>query len=430
MISLGVRAGLEFETGLECFAVGLKDIARHTAVFAASGAGKSSLLARLIEELTLARGARTIVLDTNADYVHAQRINEQVWEHSGLSRWFCGTDTLDTFRARWENANILLASSLPLEPKPVPLKLEWGSLSLTKMGTFLGIQSSKNSLMFTFLRLNRSLAEGEGMAAEEVNVPYTMRGFLSIAREMRSYCLTGDCDLARKGTYETLIGNRMIGFEGEVLRYVAEVERVGEYPFWTNDSGDQSLCEHLRNEAVKTLIIDLQSLSTREERLILTSEVLSALWAHCRDRFRQKLMATPDVRDDRLPHFVVLDEAHSWIPEIAESEYERAVSEQLKTIAAEGRKYGIYLVVATQRPRKVHPDVLSECDSVFLMRILNPKDLQFIAERFGYSRDILRDCRAFSPGECFLLGGANDDLVRLHVSPRRTVEGGGNLTLD
>ena len=60
----------------------------------------------------------------------------------------------------------------------------------------------------------------------------------------------------------------------------------------------------------------------------------------------------------------------------------------IKKIAAEGRKFGVFLVVITQRPSKIHPDALSQCNSQIVMRITNPDDQQAIAkssERLGES---------------------------------------------
>ena len=48
-------------------------------------------------------------------------------------------------------------------------------------------------------------------------------------------------------------------------------------------------------------------------------------------------------------------------------------------IAAEGRKFGLYLLVSTQRPQKVHPNVVSQCDNLVLMRLNSAADLAYAA---------------------------------------------------
>jgi len=65
------------------------------------------------------------------------------------------------------------------------------------------------------------------------------------------------------------------------------------------------------------------------------------------------------------PYWVVLEEAHNFIPQ-------RTVTAELDTIrrfAAEGRKFGITPILASQRTSKVNKDILSECDYLFLHRV-------------------------------------------------------------
>ena len=56
-------------------------------------------------------------------------------------------------------------------------------------------------------------------------------------------------------------------------------------------------------------------------------------------------------------------------------------TEHAVRIAAEGRKFGLYLLVSTQRPQKVHENVVSQCDNLVLMRLNSAADLAYLAER-------------------------------------------------
>jgi hypothetical protein len=55
-------------------------------------------------------------------------------------------------------------------------------------------------------------------------------------------------------------------------------------------------------------------------------------------------------------------------------------------IASEGRKYGLYLLVVTQRPQKVRENVVSQCDSLALMRMNSLGDLDYVGEVFSHAR--------------------------------------------
>jgi hypothetical protein len=75
----------------------------------------------------------------------------------------------------------------------------------------------------------------------------------------------------------------------------------------------------------------------------------------------------------RLPLLVVAEEAHRYVPvdkHLGFGPTRRSVSR----IAKEGRKYGVYLGLVTQRPAELDPTILSQCSSIFAMRMANEAD--------------------------------------------------------
>ena len=78
-------------------------------------------------------------------------------------------------------------------------------------------------------------------------------------------------------------------------------------------------------------------------------------------------------------------------------------------IAAEGRKYGLWLLLSTQRPSKVHPNALSQCDNLALMRMSSPRDLDDLAAVFGYAPEsLLERSPGFAQGQALFAGGFVD----------------------
>ena len=59
-------------------------------------------------------------------------------------------------------------------------------------------------------------------------------------------------------------------------------------------------------------------------------------------------------------------------------------TEHAVRIAAEGRKFGLYLLVSTQRPQKVHENVVSQCDNLVLMRMNSVADLAYVGDVFSF----------------------------------------------
>ncbi len=73
------------------------------------------------------------------------------------------------------------------------------------------------------------------------------------------------------------------------------------------------------------------------------------------------------------PILLVCEEAHRYVPNSGEAQYEAAQS-AIKRVAKEGRKYGIGLLLISQRPSEVETTVLSQCNSWIVLRITNEAD--------------------------------------------------------
>jgi DNA helicase HerA-like ATPase len=82
-------------------------------------------------------------------------------------------------------------------------------------------------------------------------------------------------------------------------------------------------------------------------------------------------------RTKAVPILLVCDEAHRYVPNdnsLAFEQTRRAISR----IAKEGRKYGVSLCLVTQRPSEISESILSQCSTVFAMRMTNDKDQNLV----------------------------------------------------
>ena len=124
------------------------------------------------------------------------------------------------------------------------------------------------------------------------------------------------------------------------------------------------------------------------------------------------------------PVFLFIEEAHRFIPY-----REKTLSKSIiKKVAAEGRKFGLFLVVITQRPHKIDPDVLSQCNSQIILRMTNPEDQDAVrksSERM--SEDLLKDLPGLNVGEAVVVGEVTKAPVMVKVRTRETVEGGADI---
>jgi hypothetical protein len=121
-----------------------------------------------------------------------------------------------------------------------------------------------------------------------------------------------------------------------------------------------------------------------------------------------------------LPTLFVVDEAHNYVPErttgyMAEAAKHGSLG-ALTTIAVEGRKFEVGLVVVSQRPSRIAKDVLAQMSSQLVFRLANLEDLAYVRESFeAAGQELLADLRQLDPGVCVCTGTAIALPVRCDV---------------
>jgi len=126
------------------------------------------------------------------------------------------------------------------------------------------------------------------------------------------------------------------------------------------------------------------------------------------------------------PVFFVLEEAHNFVPGGPGAQSQAAYI--IKRIASEGRKFGLFLILITQRPYKVHGDTLSQCNSQIIMRLTNPQDQQAVRQSSeSISEGLLADLPGLNVGEAVILGPLVRVPVMVRVGKRVSKEGGNDI---
>ena len=124
------------------------------------------------------------------------------------------------------------------------------------------------------------------------------------------------------------------------------------------------------------------------------------------------------------PVFALLEEAHRFAPAGAS-----VVSTNiLKQILSEGRKFGVGIGLITQRPGKLDQDVLSQCMTQIIMRIVNPIDQQTVAQSVeGAGREQLNELPALTKGQAVISGVGVNTPVMCRIRQRLTIHGGETI---
>lgn len=415
----------------------------HVAVLGNTGSGKSCTVASVLQSLFekadehRARGATFVVLDVNGEYHEAfKELGNQA--QIGVKRLVLdGTSAAGAFRmphwfldlSEWE---LLLQAS---ERTQLPiLRMALGLVTLFGQAAGDQLTTIKNHILATCItqilgdetppgaketrirgilqrfrttQINAEILD-QSIKVNFGNMPglakaYTYLagsdgegGFIDPAIKFPDYenspfdfIALGDAiDLAL--LYEEAHGNRQIRdycsqmvtrfkalekrIDYEFLRHVA-TDHVSQSAFLSNLLGLTPADEGGHTKTAQVVILDMNAVE--DEVVELVSAVLARMV------FRLLRQAQPR---NRFPVHLLLEEAHRYVASTP-SRYAMDAGRIFERISKEGRKYGLFLLVASQRPSELSKTVLSQCSNFVVHRIQNPDDLSQIRQMTPFISD-------------------------------------------
>lgn len=352
---------------------------RHVAIIAQTGAGKSYLAGVIMEEL-LQKGGTVIVFDPHADYVRMTEPNGE-WTADLANR-------VTVYRVPTS------ISRYPSIRNVKNLSICFSDLSLEEVFYAAGIEEK-------FTNIRRAVTQAYNNLKDEMESG-NRRSFTP--RDLREQLEIISTDKNKDSQ------TKRDAFKA--ISYVSRLERLGIFGDKTTPFSEMFVPQHLS-------VIDLSGLSDRGADLI-TYMVL-------REIIVKKTQ--PEERGFKYPVFLFIEEAHRFIP--PDKAGPTWSSPLIKRIAAEGRKFGIFLILISQRPSKVHQDVLSQCNSQIIMRITNPVDQRAVleaSEKLG--EELFGDLPGLDKGEAIVVGDLINMPAIISVRKRRSYEGGADVNVD
>ena len=352
------RAGLEVgELALAPgvpFTLDAGGFGRHTFLCGQSGSGKTYSLGVLLEQLMMHTSLRVVVLDPNSDYVRLGEPSPKATD-----------DSVQRYQAAGEAVAVRSGTD-----GETGIRVRLRDLSPAHQAALLRLDPVADRAEYAELL---ALVEDENVRSVE--------------------------DLART--------------PAEALKLRAHNLGVDRWGIWPGPDG-QSLPEELENPAGnRCLVVDIGSLSTREEQAVAAGAVLERLWRR---------------RARREPVAIVIDEAHNICPAEPGDQLTALATADAMRIASEGRKFGLYLIVVTQRPQKVHENVISQCDNLVLMRMNSIADLGHVAQAFSFVPPGLIDrATTFAQGEALIAGKVASHPALIRFASRISQEGGSDV---
>jgi uncharacterized protein len=345
-----------------------KGFNRHTFLCGQSGSGKTYSLGVLLEQLVLHTRLPLLVLDPNGDHVHLGRTRDDV-----------APAIAEAYAAAADGVRVMRATA---DDGEEPLRIRFLELGIA--GTA------------ALLQLDPIADREEYNAVLHVLDASPASRFRSVAEALEAFGDSGDPVLdAVRQRGENLGIDRMAAWAGQVARTIDEV--------WAEDRP-------------RALIADSSGFEERRERIAVAVAVLQQLWAR---------------RKERRPLLLVVDEAHDVCPADPADELQHLAVELFTRIAGEGRKYGIHLLLASQRPDKLPENVLSQCDNLLLMRVNSAADRAALADRFGFAPpNLVELAGTFGLGETLLTGKVAPVPLLAATGTRVTPEGGADVPTD
>jgi hypothetical protein len=454
----------------DLFQVPADTCAAHTAIIAQSGSGKSFFLGRFVEEVALRTRARSLILDPNADFRRiAEVVDDALWTGAkyDMSRRrgkLPHETSRAEFAARWEKIQIRIRGGVSsYEPNISPIRVPWLSVSADFLAENLGpvdrtgVRNCHNFVraihdllalrsIVTRLGLPDYLSGAERVLRQAVDSPADFSATVCEEWELsRLSELTAadpvshvkailridslDRDVVRRATdqrlADALTAAKSIGETAKRFYF----GKLGACRTTGVIDGDLSLSRGTKQVSPRIDVVDLPSID-ESSRLLVVNAILQTEWEAAR-RSWEVALQSPQEDDIRVPLLVVVDEAHNLIPREPRNLAEAAIREQFRTFVAEGRKYGVFVVVVSQRPDKVDPIVLAECENRAVMRLSSETTVALTRAALGLEDvpgEKLGACLKFPVGSALMVGPWSTQGPHvMYAAARRTVEGGRNL---
>jgi DNA helicase HerA-like ATPase len=159
---------------------------------------------------------------------------------------------------------------------------------------------------------------------------------------------------------------------------------------------DRVLCIKDKENDKNFNVISLKNVNT-EMKKILPLLISKQIY----DKQKQK-------RDKKSYLNIIIDEAHNILSEVSNRESETWKDYRLETfeeIIKEGRKFGVFLTIASQRPSDISATIISQLHNYFLHRLINNKDIQAVEKTISYLDKLSFDSLPILPtGSCIFAG--------------------------
>lgn len=337
----------------------------HIGVFGGSGSGKSFALRVIIEELMKKR-IPTIVLDPHYEMDFKLKTYDEAADYSNLYQSF------------------LLGKDVGVDFK---------DLNVGEFKNLLNAAGAMTDAMDT--SVDEVFKRGESVDAFRLRLSEILEALDrtedALNMDMQTAELNGDAAEADRI-------RRLLGYQKTYGRKLNASSLKGiswRFRRLVQDNVFSNSSEALEAALRSGKLISLKG-STRLLE-VYSSYILKKFYYKRRAYMDAKLLGTND--EDYFPPFIIItDEAHNFAPKAFES----ASKPILKEVAQEGRKYGVFLILATQRITLLDDTITAQLNTKFILRTVRESDISTIKEETDISSDDAKRLPYLTTGDAFI----------------------------
>ncbi|WP_222938120.1 ATP-binding protein, partial [Pseudomonas gessardii] len=384
---------------------------KHIAVVGASGSGKSSSVTSVLQKAVSAKSgeyqglnnSHILIFDLHSEYATAfPKANIITVDDLVLPYWLLNEDEMeDMFLESGDNNNYNQESLLR---SVVTIAKKISNPAVEKVNFDSPLRYDIQHVANAFRNLTRETKDAEN----SLHIKFkdgTTETFDDVEGQLEHYCkalrefAAPERSKINKGPYadgsidkferriRSKISNSRLDFIFGAKAKAATLEQVLEQ-FTGYKAGGES----------NVTIIDLSGIPF--ELLSITVSLISRLMFDFCYYARRVESKTEQ------PFLMVYEEAHKYAPKSGLARYKASLA-AIERIAKEGRKYGISLLISSQRPSEISETIFSQCSNFLAMRLTNPDDQSYVRRLLPDTLGNLTEgMPALEQGEALLIGDA------------------------
>lgn len=370
---------------------GDKFFGKHIGVVGSTGSGKSSTVAAILQEgirpsdgqneAGKLNNSHVIIFDLHGEYRSAFPTARAIGvEDLKLPYWMMNSEELEEMfiesNEQSSHNQISQFRNAVIENKKKHAETLSDAVSYDSP-TYFSLDEVKNYLSNLNLEV---IGRGEG----DGNRPKLKDGDFIDSRSARYFdevlefveTVSSGKSKATTGPFHGEFNRFLMRLEGRRndrrLDFLLDPRNAEHSEFFTKDLSDL-LAQFMGYRSPKSNVTILDLSGIPFEALSVVVSLITRLIFTFNFHFKKKRLKGAQ----ELPYLLVYEEAHNYIPQSEGAKY-GTVKRAIERIAKEGRKYGISLMIVSQRPSEISETVFSQCNNFVAMRLTNPADQRYV----------------------------------------------------